>query len=453
MSSSTITAAPAPAVTGVLAQSSFETALRRWAPHGFFANLRKAGWDRFNALPMPRRLDEKWRFANTAEITLEGFAAAPEPDSCVQSRILEKSHLVDDASARLVFVDGHLVLNTGISSELTAKGVIFESLADAVKHRPALLEKHLLKSGTNLGGDKFLALHQAYAETGYVLYIPAGVTVEKPFVVYNWTSAPGAAVFPHALVVAEENAKVSIVDFFLSDTETAPALAISASDIHAAHGAGVFRKVVQNWNESVHSHQIDCTHAGREAEVTTVAVNLGAKRARFENAIRINGKAAKVNLYGLTVADNNQEFDQRTFQAHGAPGAYSDLLYKNALLDNARTIFSGMIHVAPDAQQTDAYQTNRNLLLSPDAEANSLPGLEIEANDVKCSHGATTAQIDESELFYFQARGIHRETAKELLVFGFFEEIIGKVDSEELAGVLREFVHSKFRRRASAVKA
>lgn len=443
---------PNPSVQ-ITTTEAFDASLRRWASHGFFAALRKAGWERFNSLAMPRRLDERWRFANTTAITLDGFAVAPEPSSAVQSAILAKSHLVDDATARLVFVDGHLALNTGIPSELTAKGVIFEPLADAVKHRPALLEKHLLKSGTNLGGDKFLALHQAYAETGYVLYIPAGVVIEKPFVVYNWSSAPGAAIFPHALVVAEENAKVSVVDFFLSDTETAPALAISASDIHAAHGAGVFRKVVQNWNESVHSHQIDCTHAGRDAEVTTVAVNLGAKRARFENAIRINGKAAKVNLYGLTVADNDQEFDQRTFQSHGAPGAYSDLLYKNALLDNARTIFSGMIYVAPDAQQTDAYQTNRNLLLSPDAEANSLPGLEIEANDVKCSHGATTAQIDESELFYFQARGIHRETAKELLVFGFFEEIIGKVDSEELQNVLRDFVHSKFRRRASAVKA
>lgn len=433
----------------IASPEAFDAALHRWSAHASFVALRKAGWERFNALPMPRRLDEKWRFANTSAITLDGFAPAAAPDTALESRLMEKSHLVDDASGRMVFADGHLVLNTGVSPELAAQGVIFEPLADAVKHRPALLEKHLLKSGTNLGGDKFLALHQAYAETGYVLFVPAGVVVEKPFVVYNWSVAPGAALFPHTLIVAEENAKVSVVDFFLSDTDTAPALAVSASDIHASHGAGVFRKVVQNWNEQVQSHQIDCTHAGREAEVTTVAVNLGAKRARFENAIRINGRAAKVNLYGLTVADNDQEFDQRTFQDHGAGGAYSDLLYKNALLDNARTIFSGMIHVAPDAQQTDAYQTNRNLLLSPDAEANSLPGLEIEANDVKCSHGATTAQIDESELFYFLARGIHRETAKELLVFGFFEEIIEKVDSEELQEVLRGFVHSKFRRRAA----
>ena len=442
MSTDTLSAA-----AGVASQIAFDAALRLRPPHDRLVALRKAGWERFNALPMPRRLDEKWRFANTAAVTLEGFAPVAEPEAAVLSRLTENSHLVDDASGRMIFGDGHLVLNTGVSPELAAKGVVFEPLADAVKHRPALLDKFLLKSGTNLGGDKFLALHQAYVESGYVLYVPAGVVVDKPFVIYHWSVAAGAAFFPHTLVVAEENAKVSVVDFFLSDTPAAAALSVSASDIHAAAGAGVFRKVVQNWNERVHSHRIDCTHAGADAEVTTVAVNLGGKRDRFENAIRIHGKAAKVNLYGLTVADNDQEFDQRTFQEHNAPGAYSDLLYKNALLDAARTIFSGMIRVAPDAQQTDAYQTNRNLLLSPDAEANSLPGLEIEANDVKCSHGATTAQLDESELFYFLARGIHRDAAKELLVFGFFEEIIQKVDSEELQDVLRDFVHSKFRRR------
>ena len=435
----------------LVSPDTFAARQNKWAAHAAFSKLRRDGFARFTELPMPRRVDEKWRFANLAPLTLDGWTFAAEPVAAVQSDLVSRSHLVDDASGRMIFADGHLVLNTGISPELAAQGVVFEPLADAVKHRPALLEKFLLKSGTNLGGDKFLALHQAYVESGYVLYVPAGVTVEKPFVVYNWAATEGAAIFPHALIVAEDGAKVSVVDFFLSANDTAKALSVSAADIHAATGAGVFRKVVQNFNESVLSHQIDTTTGGREAEVTSVSVNLGAKRARFENAIRINGTAAKVNLYGLTVADADQEFDQRTFQEHNAPGAYSDLLYKNALLDSARTIFSGMIRVAPDAQQTDAYQTNRNLLLSADAEANSLPGLEIEANDVKCSHGATTAQLDPTELFYLRARGIPVEQARELLVFGFFEEIIEKVDNDELAAVLRDFVHAKFRRRASAL--
>jgi Fe-S cluster assembly protein SufD len=149
-------------------------------------------------------------------------------------------------------------------------------------------------------------------------------------------------------------------------------------------------------------------------------------------------------MYSLTVAEESQEFDQRTFQIHNAPNAVSDLLYKNALLDKSRSIFSGLIKVAEGAQQTDAYQTNRNLLLDPTAEANALPGLEILANDVKCSHGATTGNVDASELFYMMSRGIPKRAAMQLMVFGFFEEVIEKVESDELAENLRTLIRNKF---------
>ena len=149
-------------------------------------------------------------------------------------------------------------------------------------------------------------------------------------------------------------------------------------------------------------------------------------------------------MYSLTVAEKNQEFDQRTFQTHNANNAISDLLYKNALLDKSRSIFSGLIKVAEGAQQTDAYQTNRNLLLDPRAEANALPGLEILANDVRCSHGATTGNVDEEELFYLMQRGISRRVAMQLMVFGFFEEIIDLIDNEELAENVRKLIHHKF---------
>jgi Fe-S cluster assembly protein SufD len=160
--------------------------------------------------------------------------------------------------------------------------------------------------------------------------------------------------------------------------------------------------------------------------------------------VRIDGPGADVSLFGISVATGEQEFDQRTLQVHAAGHAKSDLLFKNALLGKARTIFSGLIKVAPDAQRTDAYQTNRNLLLSPDAEADSLPGLEIEANDVKCSHGATTGQIDPAELFYLRARGIPLAVAQELLAQGFLEEILAKVGHEEASAAVREMLRLKF---------
>ena len=151
-------------------------------------------------------------------------------------------------------------------------------------------------------------------------------------------------------------------------------------------------------------------------------------------------------MLALTVAHGHQEFDQRTLQIHQAPHTSSNLLYKNALLDQAKTIFSGLIVVDPDAQKTDAYQSNRNLMLSDEAEANSLPGLEIQANDVRCTHGATSSRIDPEQEFYLQARGIAKEAADELLIFGFFEEVLSKLDHQTLHDSLRDLIKSKIKK-------
>ncbi|MEM8549956.1 MAG: Fe-S cluster assembly protein SufD, partial [Verrucomicrobiota bacterium] len=280
------------------------------------------------------------------------------------------------------------------------------------------------------------------------LYVPKGVEIKNPFLSYYWSCDCEEAIFPHTLLIAEDNAKVNFVDYYSSrEAEcTCPTLSIGVGTIHAGPGAQVFRKIVQNYCESAESFQIEANIARRDANIKTIAVNLGSKYARMENQVRIAEAGADVKMYSLTVAQREQEFDQRTLQVHAAPHATSDLLYKNALLDDAHTIFSGMILVEPEGQQTDAYQTNRNLLLSPTAQASSLPGLEIEANDVKCSHGATTGQIDAEQLYYLMARGIPKNIAYQLLVFGFFEEIIEKVDNAELKDNLRKLVQAKFQK-------
>ena len=154
---------------------------------------------------------------------------------------------------------------------------------------------------------------------------------------------------------------------------------------------------------------------------------------------------AHSEMLALTLAHGEQEFDQRTLQIHQAPNTSSNLLYKNALLNRAKTIFSGLIVVDPDAQKTDAYQSNRNLMLSEDAEAHSLPGLEIQANDVRCTHGATSSRIPAEQEFYLQSRGIAKAEADKLLVFGFFEEVLGKIEQQELHDRLTEIIHEKFR--------
>jgi len=410
----------------------------------WLSTLRNEGKAQFGILPAPTARDERWRFASVGKLSIDGFAPAPAPTADKLAELVKRSNLVSARAGQLVYADDTQAQFEGISKALAAQGVIYLPVLEAVAQHPELMQKYFLQESTELGSEKYFGLHAQLVKAGSILYVPKGVEIEQPFVNYYWTSGEQAAVFPHTLIIAEENAKASVVDIFFSETEDNQALNVSVSNIHAASGANIFRKVVQDWNEKTVSFQLDTTVADRDTLVKNLAVNIGAERARFENQTRIEGPGADVKMYSLTVAEESQEFDQRTFQTHNAGNAVSDLLYKNALLDKARTIFSGLIKVAEGAQQTDAYQTNRNLLLDPTAEANALPGLEILANDVKCSHGATTGNVDAEELFYMMQRGIAKRDAMKLMVFGFFEEVIEKVDSDELADNLRQLIRNKF---------
>ncbi len=399
----------------------------------------------FEQLPMPTAKDDRWRFATVSRLRNEWFDA---PLSLIESKnvqsIIQRSKLVDSYSGRAVFVNDKLTQFNPLSEALAVQGVRYLPIEQALLEMPGLMQARFLVERTTLGSEKFHAWHVQMVKSGMVLYVPKNVTIKEPFVNYYWLDGEGARCFPHTLVVAEDNAEVSLVDVFFSADEQSPGIACATSTLYAGVGAKVFRKVVQDWNEQTISFQLDKTLADRDADVKNVAVNIGASAARYENQVQIDGAGAHVKLYSLTVAEKRQEFDQRTLQVHNAPNAVSDLLYKNALMDNSRTIFSGLIKVAEGAQQTDAYQTNRNLLLDPTADANALPGLEILANDVKCSHGATTGNFDPQELFYMMSRGISKRAAMQLMVFGFFEEIIEKVESDELADNLRMLIHNKF---------
>lgn len=429
-----------------LSEAAFDHFLARHSElPQWLVQQKQKSWTDYLALPAPSRKMENWRFANVKGLNVEGFHLAKPLTEEEGQSLVEKSKSIQNFSGKMVFGNDDLLAEEPLSEELIAQGVIFESLERAFTKHSAILEEFYMAQESALGSEKFTALHTALNRNGTLLFVPENVEIVLPFVSYHWSKGQEAAVFPHTLVIAKDNSKVTFVDVYASEEREGAQLACGVSTLYAGSGAKVEYHYVQNWNEDSLSFNRLTTVAQRDSNIRAFGLNLGSKHARSEGHTIIDGAGSNAELFSLTVAHGEQEMDQRTLQSHNAPHSRSDLLFKNVLLDNSKTIFSGLIKVAEQAQLTDAYQTNRNLLLSPSAEANSLPGLEILANDVKCSHGATTGQIDENQLFYLLSRGISKPTAQILLVFGFFEEIIEKMENEELAELYRGLVHQKFK--------
>jgi Fe-S cluster assembly protein SufD len=407
----------------------------------WWLDRKQAAYERFAALPMPKRTDEGWRFSNYSALTLDGFTL-PEP---VKLADAHHAALGIAGAGTLAFANHRVILNEPVAAEFAQKGVIFASLQDALLKHSELVREHLLTQPSKLGSEKFAALHEAFLEDGAFIYVPKNTEVVVPFGVFHYAANSGTALFPHTLVVAEENAKVTVADFFRSSNAGEKQFICGGNDLFAGHGAQITYVAMQDWSREALSLQFNATVARRDARVLSLNLHSGARQARHESFSQLQAPGAHSEMLALTIAHDTQEFDQRTLQIHQAPNTSSNLLYKNALLDKAKTIFSGLIVVDPDAQKTDAYQSNRNLMLSDDAEAHSLPGLEIQANDVRCTHGATSARIPAEQEFYLQSRGIKKAQADELLVFGFFEEVLGKIENEQLHDTLSEIIRAKFK--------
>jgi Fe-S cluster assembly protein SufD len=423
-------------------------ATQKSAP-AWWLERKRAAYEKFAGLPLPKRTDEAWRFSNIGTLTLDGFVPATAGAKSAEKMA---AFAEVERSASLVFTDNALT-SRSVARELEAKGVIVTTLSEAAAKHADLLKAHFMAQPQKLGSEKFAALHAAFVGDGAFIYVPKNVEIPGPILVSHLASGPHAAVFPHTLVILEENAKATVFDYFAAAAANPQSatrnpqfsqLAVGANDLYAAHGAQLTYVAAQNWAPDTLSFQFNSTIVRRDARVQSLNLHLGGRQARHESLSQLQAPGAFSEMLALTVAEQTQEFDQRTLQIHQAPNTKSDLLYKNALRDQSRTIFSGLIVVDPDAQKTDAYQSNRNLMLSDDAEANALPGLEILANDVRCTHGATTSRIDPEQEFYLQARGIAKEEADELLTFGFFEEVLSRLESQPLHDALAQLIREKF---------
>jgi Fe-S cluster assembly protein SufD len=414
----------------------------------WFGDQQQAAWTQFHSLPMPVRTDQAWRFSSVGVLDLSPYATA-QPLSPADSReILERSIELDETSGRLVFADDYFLERDVLSEKSRKAGVIFQPLERAMIEHEQLFRRHFMSQPATLGSAKFAALHEAFVRSGTFLYIPRGVEVELPLETFHWLHAENAAIFPHTLVVAEELSKVTLVEHFRSTDRQRAGFACGVNDLIVGPGAKVTYICAQDWSKKTLSIQINATTVARDATALNLHLGLGGNYSRLESLSRLIGEGAHSDMLALSIGDETQEFDARTLQDHASAHTNSDLLFKNALNGRARNTFGGLIRVEPHAHFTDAYQKVRNLLLSDDAEANSMPGLEIMADNVKCSHGATSGQIDEDEMFYLLARGIPAPVARELLVSGFLNEVLERLPDPVLVAKLEALIAAKFARRA-----
>jgi len=409
---------------------------------GWLGELRREAWDVYERTPMPTTALEEWRYTEVAQLELERYRLAEPKGESVA--VPEEARAVLEgkaASGTVLQVDGDIVEVT-LDESLRAKGVVLMPLADAAESHAELVREYL---GREVGADfnKFAALNGALWTAGVFLYVPRGVRIEQPIRVARWLTEGGIAVFGRTLIIAEDGASIDYVDEFQSPDFDQPSLSCGAVEVVAKNAAQVHYVALQRWGRGVKHLSMQKTHAGRDADLDSLVVNLGGDLARVDLHAWLDGPGARSDMLGLYFGERGQHFDHNTRQDHKADHANSDLLYKGALYEEARAVFRGIIRVHQGAQQTDAYQTNRNLLLSPNARADSLPNLEIEADDVKCSHGATVGQLDEEELFYLMARGIPRKQAERLVVFGFFGEVLQRLPMPAVVQELSEAIAAK----------
>ena len=407
---------------------------------------RLSAWRAFENLPMPTLRDEAWRYTDISDVRVEDFLPyAPSPDVTSEDDLPEAvQRLIEEGeenSALLVQHNSETAYSR-VDDELTLKGVVFTDLHTALREHEDIVKEKLFGLVPE-DYDKFAALCAAAFAGGSFLYVPRGVDVEVPIQSYRWLDVVGSIV-PRTLVVVEEGASVTYIDEYASARSEEPAFSNGAVELYVGEGANLRYVSLQNWERNVLHFNTIRSQTGKDATINSLVVSLGSQLSRTNVEAGLTAQGGDSEMLGLYFADQNQVLDHHTLQDHISANAHSDLLYKGALRDESVAVFSGLIRVEPGAQKTDAYQTNRNLILgTDDAFAVSLPNLEIMADDVKCSHGSTTGQVDAVELFYLMSRGIPRAEAEKLVVFGFFGEVTSRIPLKGLKEKLDRAIEGK----------
>lgn len=416
------------ALDALIASRSFEPEWMR--------EVRLENWRVLQDTPLPKPTDEPWRRTKFSALkfdqieTVAPFTASAE---LLNETPVEVRDVLDDqeSAGALLHIDG-VCAGAMLTDELTERGVIFSDMDSAVQEHSDLLKRYFMTDIVKANDGYFAALHGAFWQGGTFLYVPKGVEVPLPVRAATWLARRSAS-FTHTLIVLEEGARVVFIDEYASRTDKDRQVLISgAVEMRVAPAAQLDYVGFQDWGRNAFNFTHERALIERDATLHWVTAGLGSRLTKSFLDSRLVGQGSSALMSGVYFVDEKQHMDLDTEQNHVVPHTTSDLLYKGALKDKARSVWQGNIHVFPAAQGTDAYQVNRNLVLSHGARADSIPGLEIEADDVRCTHGAAASQIDREEIFYLMSRGISEPVAEQMIVNAFFKPVLDRIPHDSV---------------------
>ncbi|GAB4537778.1 MAG: Fe-S cluster assembly protein SufD [Anaerolineae bacterium] len=416
---------------------------------GWMKERRQVAWSLFEELPMPTTSDEDWRRTDIRALRWDQLQLSPVSSVKPASRLAELPEelraALDEgrpAAGRLALVNGQPVYFE-LAEGLAEQGVIFTDMGSALREHPDLVQKYFMTECVAPSDGKFAALNGAFWQGGAFIYVPKEVVIEEPFQVVIALEGDGTAIFPHTLIVTGPFASVSLIEETLSRYSQGLALNNGIVEIIAGDGAQVRYVEIQGWGENVFNFNTKRSVHRPDSLVVWETGQLGGRLTKtyVDSVLRGNGSAAEFN--GVYFVGNRQHIDLDTLTHHIGLSTSGDLLLKGAARDKARAVFQGMIKIDPTGQQTNSYLKNENLLLSDGARSDSIPSLQIDANDVRASHGATVSRIDEEHVFYLQSRGIPRNTAVRMIVEGFFSSVFDRMGQERVREKLASAVSAK----------
>jgi Fe-S cluster assembly protein SufD len=416
----------------------------------WLARRRRAAAERLDDVAWPTEHDEIWRYSRIDELDLARYrpVSAQELDPPGVERAPGGGPFAAEIGehAGLLVVRNGRVVHHELDDALEAKGVTVCDLATCGEDDV----RDALGRCSDASPDAFTVLHDAFLAGGACIRVPEGVVVDRPVVVLHWSQGDGVASFPHTLLVAGDGSEVTLVERSSSPDPAAGGqghLVDGVVELLIGDDAHVRYVTVQEHSGATWSITLQRAHLGRDATLRSSAVALGGAYARLRSESLLEGPGAESDLIAVYFGDREQMLDFRTFQDHDAPHTRSDLLFKGAVEDSARSVYSGLVRLRPTAQKAEAYQTNRNLVLTEGASAESIPNLEIEANDVRCSHASTVGPIDDDQLYYLESRGIPPHEAERLIVLGFFDDVFARLPVPALVQPLRRTVIEKIEHR------